>query len=128
MLEMKHYRDIPSGDREAVFRKLSEWFVPGDGTSFQEVPKEMEHSEKGKLPQFLFLFREDVLVGYLFLIAEQENFSKAFPYWATHNLDELRTRGEDVTPCLEYAIHLCEECGALQLKSRLQQDPSYQKP
>ena len=43
------------------------------------MKKEMEKSRPGTLPQYLFLFRDDALIGYLFLIAEKEGACKAFP-------------------------------------------------
>lgn len=127
MLTIKNYRDIPRKDRDVALQEVFRLgFLPAYGKQ-ATVKREMERSQAGTLPQFLFLFHGSSLVGYVFLIAEAEGYSAAFPWWAIHNLDELQTRGEDISPVFEYVIGLCEEYGTLKLKSRVEADPTYAK-
>ncbi|MBQ2888098.1 MAG: hypothetical protein IJE29_04140 [Firmicutes bacterium] len=64
----------------------------------------MEKSQAGTLPQYLFVFRDDKLIDYMFLIAEKDNCCKVFPWWAVHNSDELPL--EIAIKLLEYGIQL----------------------
>ena len=82
------------------------------------MKKEMEKSRPGTLPQYLFLFRDDALIGYLFLIAEKEGACKAFPWWAVHNADELPRN--TALSFLAHGIQLSLDCGCPTLANRLQ--------
>ena len=89
MERILNYLDLPPQERDAVCKQLrSLGCSPAHGTR-RTMKKEMEKSRPGTLPQYLFLFRDDALIGYLFLIAEKEGACKAFPWWAVHNADEL---------------------------------------
>ena len=66
------------------------------------MKREMEKSQPGIFPQYLFVFREHKLIGYMFLIAEKENYCKTFPWWAVDNSDELPL--EISIQLLEYGI------------------------
>lgn len=115
MLRIKHYQDIEAEDRDTVLQELFQLgFVSQNRMA---IKRELGRSQEGKLPQLLFLFRGDALVGYVYLMGEQ------FSCWAMHNLDELPS--DEIAPIFAYAIRLCEECGCLKLKSRLEADPSY---
>ena len=47
----------------------------------------MEKSVPGSGPQFYFVFRENELIGYNFLIGDTKKY-KAFPWLAISNMDE----------------------------------------
>lgn len=49
----------------------------------------MEKSIPGSGPQFYFVFREDKLIGYNFLIGNTKRY-KAFPWLAISNADEQK--------------------------------------
>ena len=49
----------------------------------------MEKSVPGSGPQFYFVFREDKLIGYNFLIGDTKRY-KAFPWLAISNIDEQK--------------------------------------
>ncbi|MBS5251019.1 MAG: hypothetical protein ACLVAE_10845 [Evtepia gabavorous] len=89
------------------------------------MKKEMEKSRPGTLPQYLFLFRDHTLIGYLFLIAEKEGFCRAFPWWAVHNADELPRN--TALSFLAHGIQLSLDCGCPTLANRLQAQLEDQK-
>ena len=89
------------------------------------MKKEMEKSRPGTLPQYLFLFRDDALIGYLFLIAEKEGACKACPWWAVHNADELPRN--TALSFLAHGIQLSLDCGCPTLANRLQAQLEDQK-
>ena len=49
----------------------------------------MEKSVPGSGPQFYFIFREDKLIGYNFLIGDTKRY-KAFPWLVISNIDEQK--------------------------------------
>ena len=49
----------------------------------------MEKSVPGSGPQFYFVFRENELIGYNFLIGDTKKY-KAFPWLAISNMDEQK--------------------------------------
>lgn len=87
--------------------------------------KEMEKSQAGTFPQFLFVFRDDKLIGYMFLIAEKEKYCKAFPWWSVDNSDELPL---DISiQLLEYGIQLSLDCNCPNSSNRLKLQLANQK-
>ncbi len=107
MIKFCNYLDIPSEKKDAVLEQLLQLgFRPAYG-KLKTIKKEMDKSQAGTLPQYLFVFRDDRLIGYMFLIAEKEHSCKAFPWWAVDNSDELP---------LEISIQLLELGIALSAK------------
>lgn len=51
----------------------------------------MDKSTGEKMPQFYFVFRDEELIGYMFLIGDNKKF-RAFPWIAIDNMDELPMR------------------------------------
>ena len=109
MERILNYLDLPPQERDAVCKQLrSLGCSPAHGTR-RTMKKEMEKSRPGTLPQYLFLFRDHTLIGYLFLIAEKEGFCRAFPWWAVHNADELPRN--TALSFLAHGIQLSLDCG-----------------
>ena len=69
----------------------------------------MDKTQEGSLPQFVFVRRDKKVIGYMFLIAEKENTSKIFPWWAVENSDELPI--ETDLRLLQYGVSLCTQAG-----------------
>lgn len=112
-----NYLDIPYQERDTVLEQLLYiGFCPAYGKK-KAMKKEMEKSQKDKLPQFIFLFRDNKLIGYSFLIGEKEHICKPFPWWATDNTDELPL--ETAAYLIEYSIKLSTKCGCPNLANRL---------
>ncbi len=69
-----NYQDMPPEQRKSALHALeSIGFYPACGD---------------KMPQFYFAFREQELIGYMFLLGDSKRF-RAFPWLAIDNLDEL---------------------------------------
>lgn len=125
MEQIINYLDIPLQNRDAVIEQLScVGFSPASGKQ-KTMKREMDQSQAGKLPQYLFVFRDGKLIGYMFLISENENYSKTFPWWAVDNSDELPLN--TAIQLLEYGINLSLECGYVNLADRLKTELEYQK-
>ena len=125
MINIRNYQDIPSETRDAVLEQLLQiGFCPACG-NHETMKKEMEKSQTGAIPQYFFVFRDDRLIGYMFLIAEKEKYCKAFPWWAVHNSDELPL--EISIQLLEYGISLCLEYNYSNLANRLKLQLESQK-
>ena len=78
MERILNYLDLPPQERDAVCKQLrSLGCSPAHGTR-RTMKKEMEKSRPGTLPQYLFLFRDHTLIGYLFLIAEKRGSAEHF--------------------------------------------------
>lgn len=117
MIRFCNYLDIPSEKKDAVLEQLLQiGFLPAYGKR-KTIKKEMDKSQAGTLPQYLFVFRDDRLIGYMFLIAEKENSCKAFPWWAIDNSDELPL--EIAIQLLELGIALSAKCHSSILSNRL---------
>ena len=117
MINICNYRDIPSEVKDIVLEQLLQiGFCPAYGNQ-ESMKKEMEKSQAGAFPQYLFVFRDDKLIGYMFLIAEKEKYCKAFPWWAVDNSDELPL--EISIQLLEYGISLCLKYNYSNLANRL---------
>ena len=125
MISICNYRDIPDEKKDVVLEHLLQiGFCPAYGKQ-ETMKKEMEKSQAGTLPQYLFVFRDDELIGYMFLIAEKENYCKAFPWWAVDNSDELPL--EISIKLLEYGIQLSLNCNCPNLSTRLKLQLENQK-
>ena len=125
MEKIINYLEIPAEKRDSVLeRLLSLGFCPAYG-KLPTMKREMEKTQRDKLPQFLFVFREDALIGFLFLIAEKEHTCKAFPWWAVSNSDELHL--ETAIRLLEHGIQLSIKCGCPTLADRLNSNLEAQK-
>ena len=118
MDEIINYRDL---DEQEKVQCLDELFK----TSFRcpcrngsDIKAELEKSQEGSLPQFVFVRRDQKVIGYLFLIAEAENTSKFFPWWAIDNSDELPI--ETDLRLLQYGVSLCTQAGCLKLAGMLE--------
>ncbi len=117
MIKICNYLEIPNEQKDAVLGQLLLiGFSPAYGGR-KTMKKEMDRSRAGSLPQYLFVFRDDRLIGYMFLIAERENYSKAFPWWAVDNSDELPL--DIAVQLLEMGIALSEKCNCNILSNRL---------
>lgn len=117
MIKFCNYLDIPSEKKDAVLEQLLQiGFCPAYG-KLKTIKKEMDKSQTGTLPQYLFVFRDDNLIGYMFLIAEKENYCKVFPWWATDNSDELPF--ESAIQLLEFGIELSAKYNCPILSKRL---------
>lgn len=125
MEQIKTYVDIPDEKKDVVLEQLVHvGFCPAYG-KVKTMKREMEKSQPGKLPQYLFVFRADKLIGYMFLIAEKENYSKPFPWWAVDNSDELPI--DTAIQLLECGIQLSLECNCPNLADRLKAQLENQK-
>lgn len=67
---------------------LSEQVFPAYG-GVKTMQQIMEKSVPGSGPQFYFVFRENELIGYNFLIGDTKKY-KAFPWLAISNMDEQK--------------------------------------
>lgn len=125
MDEIINYINLPKKERRRLPAQLSAIdFYPAHG-GYMALYRAMETSRPGKLPQFLLVRRNGALIGYLFLIAEQEKNSKVFPWWAVSNADELPL--STALDLLEQGTALCRACGAEQLAQRIQAQADHQR-
>lgn len=125
MVNICNYRDIPKAEKNAILEQLPlVGFGPACGNQ-EAIKAEMEKSQAGTLPQYLFVFRDDELIGYMFLIAEKEHYCKMFPWWAAHNADELPL--ENAIQLLEYGIQLSLDCNCPNLSNGLKLQLENQK-
>lgn len=112
-----NYLDIPYKERDSVLEQLLHiGFCPAFGKQ-KTLKNEMEKSQRDGLPQYIFMFRDNELIGYSFLIGEKEHICKPFPWWAIDNSDELPL--ETAIHLLEYSIRLSTKCGYPILADRL---------
>lgn len=117
MVKIINYLELPNDAKDTILQQLFHvGFCPAYGNQ-KTMKKEMDKTRKGALPQYLFVLRDDKLIGYMFLIAEQENYCKAFPWWAVDNSDELPL--ETSIQLLEYGIQLSSKCSCPKLADRL---------
>ncbi len=117
MDEIINYLQLSKKERRHLPAQLSAvGFCPARG-GYLALRRALERSRPGMLPQFLLVRRSGVLIGYLFLIAEQENTSRVFPWWAVDNADELPLSTS--LALLQQGEALCRDCGAHQLAQRM---------
>ena len=89
MEQIINYRDIPTNKRSDILKALKQiGFLPAYG-GVKTMQRVMEKSVPGSGPQFYFVFREDKLIGYNFLIGDTKRY-KAFPWLAISNIDEQK--------------------------------------
>ncbi len=123
MERIVNYLEIPDEEKDQIPEQLLRLgFCPAYGKQ-RTLKREMEKSRKGSLPQYLFLFRGEELVGYAFLIGEGEHKNRVFPWWAVDNSDVLAP--ESAVRLLEEAVRLSTECGCSALADRLQKNLEY---
>ena len=116
--EIINYHDLSEHEKDKALRQLNGLgFTPAYG-SISCMKNEMEKSKGHTLPQYIFVRRSGEFIGYMFLIAESENSSKVFPWWAVDNSDELPL-ATDIR-LLQFGIELCEKSECFQLAERLQ--------
>ena len=79
MEQIINYRDIPTDKRIDILNALERiGFFPAYG-GVKTMQQIMEKSVPGSGPQFYFVFRENELIGYNFLIGDTKKY-KAFPW------------------------------------------------
>ena len=84
-----NYRDIPANQRETVLDQVQTLgFSPAYGKT-KTMLRIMNQSVDGNGPQFYFIFRDEELIGYLFLIGDEKRY-RAFPWQTIGNEDEQR--------------------------------------
>lgn len=74
----------------------------------------LDNLKENELPQFIFLFSDLCLIGYLFLMKDTPNDSNDHSWLACHNADELSIN--EALMLLEQGIKISEICGAENLK------------
>lgn len=117
MDEIVNYRDLSETEKLPLLAQLSKiGFCPAYGKQ-RTMKREMDRSQPDTLPQYVFVRRNGVLIGYLFLIGEAEHLCKAFPWWAVNNADELPL--DTAARLLEYGVSLCEAGGCPLLAERM---------
>ena len=80
---------IPTDKRLDILNALERiGFFPAYG-GVRTMQQIMEKSVPGSGPQFYFVFRENELIGYNFLIGDTKKY-KAFPWLAISNMDEQK--------------------------------------
>jgi len=86
--QILNYIDMSEEQRINALKALkSIGFYPAYGTE-KTMRRIMDKSVSGEIPQFYFVFRKDRLIGYLFIIGDDQKY-KAFPWLAVTNIDEL---------------------------------------
>ena len=118
MDEIINYRDLDESEKEQCLNELIKTSFRYPDKNVKDIKAEMDKSKEGSLPQFVFVLRDKKVIGYMFLIAEKENTSKIFPWWAVDNSDELPI--ETDIRLLQYGVSLCTQAGCLKLANRLE--------
>ena len=118
MDEIINYRDLDECEKVQCLDELLKTTFSCSDRNVKDIKTEMDKSKEGCLPQFVFVRRDKKVIGYMFLIAEKENSSKLFPWWAVDNSDELSI--ETDLELLQYGVSLCTQAGCLKLANRLE--------
>ena len=118
MDEIINYRDLDESEKEQCLDELLKTSFSCPCSNVKAIKVEMDKTQEGSLPQFVFVRRDKKVIGYMFLIAEKENTSKIFPWWAVENSDELPV--ETDLRLLQYGVSLCNQAGCLKLANRLE--------
>jgi len=88
MEQILNYLDMSAKQRALALNSLSSiGFYPAYG-KIKTMQRIMDKSIAGERPQFYFVFRDNKLIGYMFLIGDSHKF-RAFPWIEINNLDEL---------------------------------------
>lgn len=120
-----NYLDLSDDEKNSLFDSLLLLgFCPAYGKK-KTMQKEMDKSKPYSLPQFLFVFRDTELIGYMFLIGEKEGISKVFPWWAVDNADEIPLK--IAVELFEIGIAMCDKFGSFSLADRLRKTLINQK-
>lgn len=126
MDEIINYRDLSDEEKNKALSQLIEIGAFPACSGFESIKQEMDKSTDIILPQYILVRRKSRLIGYMFLIAEKEDSSRTFPWWAADNSDELPL--ETDIRLLQYGIELCVKAGCFQLADRLRiQSANHQK-
>ena len=118
MDEIINYRDLMECEKEQCLDELLKTSFSCSSSNINAIKVEMDKTQEGSLPQFVFVRRDKKVIGYMFLIAEKEKTSKIFPWWAVENSDELPV--ETDLRLLQYGVRLCTQAGCLKLANRLE--------
>lgn len=118
MDEIINYCDLDEYEKVQCLDELLKTSFSCIDRNVKDIKAEMDKSQEGSLPQFLFVRRDKKVIGYMFLIAEKENASKHFPWWAVDNSDELPI--ETDLRLVQYGVSLCTQAGCLKLADRLE--------
>ena len=118
MDEIINYRDLDECEKLQCLNELIKTLFSCPGSDVKDIKAEMDKSQEGSLPQFVFVRRDKKVIGYMFLISEKENTGKIFPWWAVENSDELPI--ETDLRLLQYGVSLCTRAGCLKLADRLE--------
>ena len=115
MEQIINYRDIPTDKRLDILNALERiGFFPAYG-GVKTMQQIMEKSVPGSGPQFYFVFRENELIGYNFLIGDTKKY-KAFPWLAISNMDEQKLAVCEELMKIQIAffeelgMHICKKC------------------
>ena len=84
MDEIINYRDLDESAKAQCLDELLKTSFSYPNQNVKTMKAEMDKSREGSLPQFIFVRSDEKVIGYMFLIAEKENTSKIFPWWAVH--------------------------------------------
>lgn len=88
MEQILNYLDMTEEQRSLALNSLSSiGFYPAYGKT-KTMQRVMDKSIYGERPQFYFAFRNNELIGYMFLIGDAQRF-RPFPWIEINNLDEL---------------------------------------
>ena len=118
MDEIINYRDLDEREKVQCLDELIKTLFRYPDNNVKDIKAEMDKSQEGSLPQFVFVRRDKKVIGHMFLIAEKENTGKIFPWWAVDNSDELPI--ETDLRLLQYGVSLCTQAGCLKLANRLE--------
>ena len=118
MDEIINYRDLDEYEKIQCLNELIKTSFRYPDKNIKDIKAETDKSQDGSLPQFVFVRRDKKVIGYMFLIAEKENTSKLFPWWAIDNSDELPI--ETDLRLLQYGVSLCTQAGYYKLANRLE--------
>ena len=123
MEQIINYRDIPTDKRTDILNALAQiGFIPAYG-GVKTMQRIMEKSVPGSGPQFYFVFREEKLIGYNFLIGDTKRY-KAFPWLAISNADEQKMvvcspRGNGCIECVSgKSLRTCVQGSGTYVRSK----------
>ena len=89
MEQIINYRDIPTDKRIDILNALERiGFFPAYG-GVKQCSKLWKSQFQVQAHKFYFVFRENELIGYNFLIGDTKKY-KAFPWLAISNMDEQK--------------------------------------
>ena len=87
------------------------------------IKPSLNYSKENKLPQFIFMFSNSHLIGYLLLMKNSHDNINDHSWLACHNADELST--DEALILLKEGIKICEACGANKLLQYLTNDMNF---